>query len=95
MEKANEQILNLWVQPKASRNEICGYREGFLRVRVTAPPADGEANLLCRQVLAKALGIPPADVEIVGGQKSRRKRVRVRGVDTRRLRALASDGDED
>ncbi len=93
MEKADEQILNVWVQPKASRNEICGFREGFLRVRVTAPPAEGEANLLCRQLLAKALGIPPGDVEIVGGQKSRRKRVRVHGVDAGRLRALAPDGD--
>ncbi len=93
MEKMDEQILNIWLQPKASRNEICGYREGFLRVRVTAPPADGEANLLCRQVLAKALGIPAADVEIVGGQKSRRKRVRVRGVESHRLRALGPVGD--
>ncbi len=92
MEKADEQILNVWVQPKASRNEICGFREGFLRVRVTAPPAEGEANLLCRQLLAKALGIPPADVEIVGGHKSRRKRIRLRGVEPHRLEALGSEG---
>ncbi len=88
---SEEQILDVWVQPKASRNEICGYREGYLRLRVTAPPTEGEANLLCRQVLAKALGIPPADVEIVSGHKSRRKRVRLRGVERDRLQALGSD----
>jgi uncharacterized protein len=90
-QSSDEQILDVWVQPKAARNEICGYREGYLRLRVTAPPAEGKANLLCRQMLAKALGIPPADVEIVSGHKSRRKRIRLLGVESHRLQALGSD----
>lgn len=88
-----EEIVDIWIQPKASRNEITGFREGLLRIRVTAPPAEGEANLACRQVLAKALGISPADVEIVGGHKSRRKRVRLRGVEPGRLKELGRGRD--
>jgi uncharacterized protein (TIGR00251 family) len=79
-----EKILDLWVQPRASRNEILGYRDELLRVRVTAAPTEGEANRLCREVLAEALEIPPSRVEIIGGGRARRKRVRVEGVEAAR-----------
>jgi uncharacterized protein (TIGR00251 family) len=72
-----EKIINLWVQPRASRNEILGYRDGFLRLRVTAAPVEGKANLLCRKILAESLGVSVSQVEILNGQKSRRKRVRI------------------
>ena len=79
-----EKILDLWVQPRASRNEILGYRDELLRVRVTAAPTEGEANRLCREVLAEALEIPPSGVEIISGGRARRKRVRVEGVEAAR-----------
>ncbi|MFH1757432.1 MAG: DUF167 domain-containing protein [Pseudomonadota bacterium] len=76
-----EKILNVYVQPRASRNEILGYRNEFLRIRVVAAPTDGEANRLCREILAKALGTSPSGVEMLSGHKARRKRLRVSGVD--------------
>jgi len=72
-----EVVLEVRLQPRASRNEILGYQDGYLRIRVTAPPKDGEANQLLRKVLAEALGVPVSGVEILSGQKARRKRVRV------------------
>ena len=84
-----EKILDLWVQPRASRNEILGYRDELLRVRVTAAPTEGEANRLCREVLAEALEIPPSRVEIIGGGRARRKRVRVEGVEAARWEVMA------
>jgi len=76
----NEKILNVYVQPRASRNEILGYRDEFLRMRVVAAPSDGEANRLCQEILAKSLGTSPSRVEILSGHKARRKRLRVSGV---------------
>ena len=73
-----ERVVNLRVQPRASRNEILGYRDGFLRLRVTAAPVEGEANRICRKVLAESLGVSVSRVEILDGQKSRRKRVRIK-----------------
>jgi len=70
-------VLEVWLQPRASRNQIVGFQDGYLRVRVTAPPRDGEANELLRKVLAGALRVPVSRVEILSGQKARRKRVRV------------------
>ncbi len=82
--RMGEKILDLWVQPRASRNEILGYRDELLRVRVTAAPTEGEANRLCREVLAEALKIPLSRVEILSGHRARRKRVRVEGVEATR-----------
>lgn len=86
-----EKILDIWVQPRASRNEILGYRDELLRVRVTGAPTEGEANRLCREVLAEALEIPPSWVEILRGHRARRKRVRVKGVDAARWQRLGRE----
>ena len=70
-------ILNLWVQPRASRNEIAGFQGEFLRIRVTAPPEGGQANRLCCRLLAETLGIAPSRIEILSGHSARKKKVRV------------------
>jgi uncharacterized protein (TIGR00251 family) len=77
--------LRVHVQPRASRSEVVGWREGSLAVRLTAPPVEGAANRACRDFLAEALGVKRADVELVGGEKSREKRFRVHGIDAAEL----------
>jgi uncharacterized protein (TIGR00251 family) len=84
---ANHVDLRVHVQPRASRNEVVGWREGALAVRLTAPPVDGAANKACRDFLAETLGVRRADVELVSGEKSREKRFRVHGVDEASLRS--------
>jgi len=74
---SSETILSVWVQPRASRNEISGFQGDYLRVRVSAPPSEGKANHLLREMLAEALGISISGVEILSGHNSRRKRIRV------------------
>jgi uncharacterized protein (TIGR00251 family) len=78
------------VQPRASRNEILGYKNDLLCLRVTAPPVDGEANQLVRQILAEALGIPPSRVEIIKGERGRRKKVRILGAPPDQLANLGN-----
>lgn len=73
--------LALQVQPRASRTEIVGPHGGALKLRLAAPPVDGEANDELIRFLAKALGVPKSAVEIVSGATGRRKRVRVMGLD--------------
>jgi uncharacterized protein (TIGR00251 family) len=63
------------VQPKSSRNEIVGMQGDALKLKVTAPPAEGSANKACIGLLAKALGVPKSCLEITSGQAGRSKTV--------------------
>jgi uncharacterized protein (TIGR00251 family) len=76
------------VQPRASRDAIEGEWQGALKVRVTAPPVDDRANEGVRRLLADALDVPASAVAIIGGQKSRNKRVRITGVTPEQVRNL-------
>jgi hypothetical protein len=75
-----ETRLTVEVRPRAGRDEIAGWQGPRLRVRVTAPPADGAANEAVRALLAERLGCAPSRVEIVRGHTARTKIVRVVGL---------------
>jgi len=70
-------VLNLHIQPRASKNQVCGIQDNALKIRLTSPPVDGAANKLCREFLADLLGVPKSAVEIISGETSRHKRVRI------------------
>ena len=72
--------LRVRVIPRAKRNEIAGWREGALLVRLTAPPVEGAANKLLVRFLARQFGLRPADIEIAGGETSRDKLLRLSGL---------------
>lgn len=72
--------VDLHVQPRASRNEIVGVQGEELKIRLTSPPVEGEANRLCVEFFAKVLKVPKSSVELVAGEKSRHKRLLIRGV---------------
>ena len=76
--------FRIYVQPRASRNAVAGIHGDALKVRITAPPIDGEANKMCIQYLAKSLGLPKSSLEIVSGHTGRRKQILVRWPDTDR-----------
>jgi uncharacterized protein (TIGR00251 family) len=79
--------LRVRVQPRASRNEVTAWRDGVLHVRLTAPPVEGAANAACRDFLADLLGVKRAQVELVGGERSREKRFRVSGLTDEEIEA--------
>ena len=65
------------VQPRASKDEIAGIREGVLRIRLRAPPVDGAANDALISFLADRLGLSRSQVQVVSGLGSRSKVVEV------------------
>ena len=77
------------VQPRASRDEFAGLWQEALKVRLTAPPVDDRANQALRRLLAGRLNVPLAAVRIASGERSRTKRVEVRGVTAAQIQALA------
>ena len=74
-------VLTLHIQPGAKRTEIIGTHGDALKIKLAAPPVDGKANEALIAFLAKTLGVPKSRVDLVAGQSSRAKRVRVAGID--------------
>ena len=80
--------LALHIQPRASRTELAGVHGDALKIRLAAPPVDGEANEELVRFLAKRLGVAKSSVTIVAGGTGRRKRVRIEGMEAGRAAAL-------
>lgn len=76
------------VIPRASRTEIVGAIEGALKVRLKAPPVDGAANEELIKFLAKALRVSKTNIEIITGQTSKIKRLRVAGATVADLESI-------
>lgn len=87
--------LELAVTPRAATDRVGPVRDGVLAVRVTRPPTDGEANRAVLRLVSRVLGVPASRLTIAAGERARRKRVTVDGIDqaelSRRLAALPLD----
>jgi len=83
-------ILEILVQPRASRTRVVGEHDGRLKVQLAAPPVDGEANAALVEFLAGALRVRRSDVSIERGDTGRRKSVRVAGTSAAAARAALS-----
>lgn len=74
-ETADGIVFKIFVQPRASKNDIAGLHDDALKIRLTAPPVDNKANKMCVQFLAKRLGVSKSTLAIVSGQTGRSKNV--------------------
>ena len=75
--------------PRSRAEAVEGVVGGMLKVAVTAPPVDNEANEALLRLLAKQWRVRRRDLSIVGGAKSRNKLVRVAGVPAELMTRLA------
>jgi hypothetical protein len=73
-------LIRLRVQPRARIERLEGRRDGYVRLRLTAPPVEGAANAACLAFLAKTLGISRAQLHLQAGAKSRDKLVHITGL---------------
>ena len=72
--------LAVKVTPHAGRNEITGFKDGVLQVKVAAAPEKGKANKELTDFLAEKLGIKKSSVFIIKGQTSRYKVLFIQGI---------------
>jgi uncharacterized protein len=66
------------VSPRSSKNEVIKISEGEYKVRLTAPPVDGEANDMLIKVLADHFGVGRSLIEIVGGKSAKIKIIEIK-----------------
>ncbi len=69
----------LRVKPRSSRQRLTVDSSGEPRLELHASPTEGQANDACIEFLAQLLRVRRSSVEIVTGEKSRRKLIRIRG----------------
>lgn len=81
--------IRVKVIPKSSHNEIVGWENEELKIRIKASPEKGKANEELISFLAKTLHIAKSQIEIVAGDKSRHKRIIIHGVDDIKLTNLS------
>jgi uncharacterized protein (TIGR00251 family) len=84
----DEVIFQVQVQPRASRDEVAGVMDGAIKVRLQAPAVEGRANEALCEYLAGLLKRPKSAVRILSGERSRTKRIAIRGVSENEIRAL-------
>jgi uncharacterized protein (TIGR00251 family) len=95
IEKDEAVTIRLRVQPRSSRTEIIGEHAGAIKMRVAAPPVDGKANEECRRFLAKLLKVGATSIEIISGDSSRDKVIRVSNMTAQRVcEALRATSDK-
>ncbi len=81
-------IIVVRVQPRASNDEIAGIIDGALKVRLQAPALEDRANIALCEFLAGLLKTPKSAVRILSGERSRIKRVEIRGVTEQQILSL-------
>jgi uncharacterized protein len=81
-------VVAVRVQPSASRDEVVGEMNGALKVRLQAPAMENRANDALCEYLAALLKTPKSAVRILSGDRSRVKRIEIRGVTKLRVLGL-------
>ena len=74
------------IHPRAKKNAITGEVGDALKLSVTAPPIDGEANAACIEFFARVLKVARASVTIASGETRREKVIRVSGLSAAEVR---------
>ncbi|ALZ95207.1 MULTISPECIES: DUF167 family protein YggU [Leclercia] len=70
-------VLRLYIQPKASRDTIIGLHGDEVKVAITAPPVDGQANAHLVKYLAKQFRVAKSQVLLEKGELGRHKQVKI------------------
>lgn len=81
-------ILSVFIQPKASKNEIVGLFNSELKIKVQSPPVDGKANETLVEYLSEVLRIAKSKIQIIKGETNRHKKVLIVGLNEAQIKSL-------
>jgi uncharacterized protein len=86
-EDASGVVFTAKVVPGSSRTVVAGVLENMIKIRVAAAPEKGKANECLTAFLARQLGVKKNAIEILSGQTSPVKQVRVAGISAAEFQA--------
>jgi uncharacterized protein len=76
----NNVEIKIYVQPGARHFALVGEHDGYLKIKISAPPVDGLANEQLRDWIASKLGVSTSSVTLIRGPFSRKKVFVITGV---------------
>jgi len=80
-----QESITIQVQPNARRNEVLGFEDGILHLKIAAPPVKGKANRELIELLSKLLGVSKGSINIERGITGRRKVIAIAGLDREQI----------
>jgi uncharacterized protein (TIGR00251 family) len=75
-------VIEVKVEPRSSKKGVAGVMDNVLKVKLTAPPVEGEANEQLIEVVSELTGVRKSNIRIIRGLSSKRKVLEIRGVDS-------------
>ena len=75
-------VIEVKVEPRSSKKGIAGVMGDMLKVKLTAPPVEGEANEQLIEVISEATGIRKSRIRIIKGLSSKKKVVAINGIES-------------
>jgi uncharacterized protein (TIGR00251 family) len=80
-----QESITIQVQPNARRNEVLGFEDGILHLKIAAPPVKGKANRELIEFLSQLLGVSKGSINIERGITGRRKVIAIAGLDREQI----------
>lgn len=84
-EKNGAIIFTARVVPRASKSEIIGEYDGGLKIRLSALPVDGAANVELVKLLSKKFGVSKREVEIISGETAKTKQIKIENLNSEKF----------
>lgn len=69
--------LKVFIQPNSKNNEVIGFHGEALKIKIKAPPVDGEANSALIRFLSQQIGIPQKNITLLNGQTGKNKLIEI------------------
>ena len=89
----SEARISLRVSPNATKNEVVGFSDGILRVKIAAAPLRGKANRELVAFLSRLLGVSQSSLAIIKGHTSRSKTIAISGLSQQEVLGRLQSGD--
>ncbi len=80
MAKKEITYLHVQIQPGSVQNKVVSYKDGILKLKITAPPVEGKANQKLIGFLSDLLDIPKSYIAIKSGLTGKQKTLAFTGI---------------
>jgi len=73
-------IIEVKVEPRSSKKGIGGIMDNVLKIKLTAPPVDNEANKQLIEIISDLTGVRKTGIKIIKGLTSKKKIIEIKGI---------------